>query len=472
MKLDFLFPVLYSDQDVSLCSDLGVALRKAGVSVGFIAHTRYGERELKERHENVYYLYEDFDPKRDPTSAEINAIEKKYDLGSIYDFVYPEQAVPTAQSQRKLIRRAVHDFRFLEELCTKHQVGMCINNLGPELMRRCMFRFRDKGGPPVVVTDFAPIHGRITLTTHEILWDDLPSELPEITSEQRARMVAYIAEATRERKTFCEPAALPVGAQNFVNAVRYAQRALSERVDFSYPTLLYQRAESLARVRMARLLYEAPVPGEPYYFFPLHLMDDSAITIRAPQFQRQEEVVQYIAERVLPWGTKLYVKPHPAAMHAYSYDMLSRIAKIPNVRLIDARIPAPGLIADSKAVIVINSTVGFEAVLYGKPVIALGKVFYRGWGVTTDVDQLADLRLAVARAVDRPVDMERVYRFLQACFDATFEAHLTDQTPENLKLLTDALVDKARNLGLQIGHARSANGGGYVPRQTHSGQEI
>ena len=457
MKIDFLFPVLYNDQDISLCTDFGIWLEKAGATVGFIAHTRYGERELRKRFEHVFFLYEHFDAKQDPTTAEINAIEKKFVLGSMADFVYPEQMVRSARPQADLVRRAVHNFRFLERLFASHEVGMCINNLGPELMRRCMFRFRDIGGPPVVVTDFAPIHGRVTLTTHEVLWDDLPEHLPELTAEQRAKMKAYVAQQTRERKTVAEPMALPIGRENFVNALRYGKRALSERVDFSYSFLLYERAQSIARVRMARLLYETPAKGEPYYFFPLHLMDDSAITIRAPQFQRQEEVVRFIAERVLPWGTTLFVKPHPAAMHAYSYEMLSTIAKIPNVKLIDPRIPAHTLIADANAVIVINSTVGFEALLYGKPVVALGRVFYRGWGVTTDVDQLADLRAAVAKAVASPPDMELVYRFLHACHEATFEAHLTEQTPENLALLTGAIIRKAKSMGLALGPRPSSS---------------
>ena len=128
-------------------------------------------------------------------------------------------------------------------------------------------------------------------------------------------------------------------------------------------------------------------------------------------------------------------------------DMLAKIARIPNVRLIDPRIPAHTLIAASQAVTVINSTVGFEGLLYGKPVIALGRVFYRGWGVTTDVDQLADLRGAIAHAVANPPKMDDIYRFLQACHDATFEAHLTDQSEQNLKLLTGALIDKARAMG-------------------------
>jgi capsular polysaccharide export protein len=455
MRFDFVLPVLYNDGDIAWNDALGGTLERRGASVAYIAHTRYGQRELEKKHANVFYLYDGFDADAPVSLAAIGAVEKKYDLGSLADFVYPEQVVPGAQHQEMLFRRALHDFRFLEDFCARNDVRMFVNNLGPELIRRCMFRMRDKGGPQSVVVDFAPLHGRIAVTTQETDWDDLPKTLPTLSPAERAEMVAFVEKATAERKAFYPPGALSVSGRNFVNAARYAKRFLSERVDVRLPALVYQRAESMFRVRAARMLYEQPPPGERFYFFPLHIADDSAITIRAPQFQRQEEVIRYIAERVLPVGVKLYVKPHIAAMHAYSHAMLSELASIPNVRLVDARIVAHQLIREAEAMIVINSTVGFESLLYGKPVVVLGRVFYRGKGITTDVDQLADLRGAVPRAVENPPDRERIYRFLHACHQATYPGHLTQQTPENLDAMASALFAKAAKLGMPVGGAPS-----------------
>jgi hypothetical protein len=447
MKFDFVIPVLYNDHDVAMNGDIAQVLARAGARVALIAHTRYGERELKRRGLDVFFLYEHFEPRRPLVIDDVTAIEKKYELGSLADFVFPEHMVPATNPQPMLFRRAVHGFQWLENFCSSHDVSLFLNNLGPEILRRCMFRLRDKGGPESVVLDFAPIHGRFALTTHEVTWDELPNELPTLTAAERQRMADFVATATAERRPFANPQSLTVAPRNLIGAFRYAQRALTERLDYSLPALFYQRAESVIRVRLGQHLYQRPEPGERFYFFPLHLMDDSAITIRAPQFQRQEDVVRYMAERVVPVGAKLYVKPHPGAMHAYSYTMLSTLAKIPNVRLIDPRVVSHSLIANAEAVIVINSSVGFEALLYGKPVVTLGRVFYRGQGLTTDVDQLAELPRAVADAVRRPTDVERMYRFLHACHEATYPGHLTQRTPENLELLTKALVAKAAKLG-------------------------
>ncbi|MCA9588150.1 MAG: hypothetical protein KC657_22660 [Myxococcales bacterium] len=451
MRFDFVLPVLYNDQDIAWNDDLGKRLEECGASVAYIAHTRYGERALRKRHRHVYYFYDGFDADKPASVAEMNALELRYDLGSMADFVYPELVVPGAQTQEMLFRRSIHAFKYLEEFTTRHDVGIFFNNLGPAIVRRCLFRMRDKGGPVNAMIDFAPIRGRVVLTTHESLWDELPAQFPELSAERRAEMIAFVEKATVEKKSFAEPAALSLKPHNFVNAARYAKRFLSERVDVDYSALVYQRFESIFRVRAARLLYETPPPQERYYFFPLHLADDSAITIRAPQFQRQEEIVRYVAERVLPAGVKLYVKPHIAAMHAYSHAMLSEIASIPNVRLVDARIVSHGLIKNAEAMIVINSTVGFESLLYGKPVVTLGRVFYRGHGLTTDVDQLADLPRAAAHAVAHPPDMELFYRFLHACHVATYPGHAETYDEENVKLVAAALLQKAAKLGVPVG---------------------
>lgn len=448
MRYDFVLPVLYNDDDIAWNAGLGAALERRGARVGFLAHTHYAERELKKQHENVHYIYDGFDADRPSTPSELRAVERRFDLGSAADFVYPELVVRGAQSQEMLFRRTLHLFRYLERFCETHDVGLFFNNLGPALVRRCLFRMRDQGGAQNAMVDFAPIRGRIVLTTHESLWDELPYDHRELSASERAEMVDFVARATTEKKSFAEPSALSIRPRNFVNAARYAHRMLTERVDVRFGALVYERAESVVRVRAARLLYETPPAGERYYFFPLHLADDSAITIRAPQFQRQEEIVRYVAERVLPAGVKLYVKPHIAAMHAYSHSMLSEIARIPNVRLVDARIVAHRLIQDAEAMIVINSTVGFESLLYGKPVVALGRVFYRGHGLTTDVDQLADLPRAAASAVANPPDMERVYRFVHACHRATYAGHAETITPENMELTADALFSKAAKLGV------------------------
>ncbi|HMO07145.1 MAG TPA: capsular polysaccharide biosynthesis protein, partial [Paracoccaceae bacterium] len=52
----------------------------------------------------------------------------------------------------------------------------------------------------------------------------------------------------------------------------------------------------------------------------------------------------------------------------------------------------PALIDACDEVITITSTLGFEALIRGKPVTCLGAPFYAGWGLTTDLSPLPDRR--------------------------------------------------------------------------------
>lgn len=451
MHFDFLIPVLYTDGEVAFYGGLADRLTKLGLTVGFIPFTRRGERALRERHPHVFYPYEDFDPRRPLPLDEQRALERRYDLVSLADHVYSERQYPWARGLDALVPRAAHLFRFLEGLLAKHSVTFFLNNIGGEVIRRCMSRLAACGGPRNLIVDFAPLHGRIALTTSEVSWDDLPAAPPALSDDERRFAEQMVAEVRERRQMFCAPSKVGVSPSNFLNACRYFRETLDEpQVDYSIAALCRDRAQRIARRAVNPRFYSQPVPGERYVFFPLHLASDSAITIRAPQFQRQENLVEYLAERALPSGVKLYVKPHVGAQDAYAIPMVARMSRIPGVRLIHPTVHSHSLIAGAEAMTVINSTVGFESLFYDKPVVVLGRVFYRGFGVTHDVENLGDLPRVVRRAIAEPPEHEAVLRFLHACHVATSPGRFGDASDENLDLVSRALLAKAGRLGVNL----------------------
>lgn len=118
-----------------------------------------------------------------------------------------------------------------------------------------------------------------------------------------------------------------------------------------------------------------PPTGERYFLYAIHMVEDAQITFREPLLE-QFQLIKQIA-RGLPAGTKLYVKPHP---HYYGTDMtmgeISKLARLPNVRILPATVPPGKLVRDAVAVVTVNSTVGFEALFHGTPVVTVGTDFY------------------------------------------------------------------------------------------------
>ncbi|MDP2637182.1 MAG: hypothetical protein Q8P03_01055, partial [bacterium] len=108
---------------------------------------------------------------------------------------------------------------------------------------------------------------------------------------------------------------------------------------------------------------------------PLHLEPEAATLILAASYADQVATIRSIAFS-LPFPFKLYVKEHPTAMGLRTDGFYKELQKVPNVVLISPSQSVPRLVQKSQGVITLSSTMGFEALLLGKPVYVLGNVFY------------------------------------------------------------------------------------------------
>jgi capsule polysaccharide modification protein KpsS len=223
-----------------------------------------------------------------------------------------------------------------------------------------------------------------------------------------------------------------------------------EQIDWSPAFQITHRLHRMARRTMLWPFFSQPT-AEPYVFFPLHVPNDTAVTVRAAPYQDQAAIVEYLARRTLPTGVKLFVKPHPAAFDEFSVGTMRRIAALPNVRLVHPAINSHEMISKALACIVLTSTVGYESLLYRKPVVVLGKVFYRGYGVTSDVDDPSTLPEVVARAVSSPPDAESVLRFVHAAHQATYPGDFYDFSEESHATLARAFEAKRMKLRACVG---------------------
>ena len=138
---------------------------------------------------------------------------------------------------------------------------------------------------------------------------------------------------------------------------------------------LADRIRRVARYRFLSASYEQPVPGENYVLFPLHYQPEASTSVRAPFFLDQCALAENIA-RALPAGYRLYVKEHAARLGSRSVRDLQRLRSIPSVRVIDPHADVRALVRNAACVAVITSTMGWEALLLGVPVVLFGEAFY------------------------------------------------------------------------------------------------
>lgn len=91
------------------------------------------------------------------------------------------------------------------------------------------------------------------------------------------------------------------------------------------------------------------------------------------------------------------VKMHPdsAGKPSKRHFDVSQLRSHPRIQVIDDNSHVAPMIAEAEAVFCVTSQVGFEALIYGKPVHVYGMPFYAGWGLTFDRLQPPDDRCSV-----------------------------------------------------------------------------
>ena len=82
---------------------------------------------------------------------------------------------------------------------------------------------------------------------------------------------------------------------------------------------------------------------------------------------------------------KVVVKVHPDVIHGRARGHFRAKDLVhPRIRLSADGLHPAGLLQRAEAVYVVTSQMGFEALLWGRPVHCFGMPFYAGWGLTHD----------------------------------------------------------------------------------------
>ena len=207
-----------------------------------------------------------------------------------------------------------------------------------------------------------------------------------------------------------------------------ARRGLSARDLFDadtkvFPTWITRDPRNVLRdwrdllevKRAYEAISEAPVAGERYVFYALHLEPEAAILNRG-RLSSQLFAIQLLAD-CLPAGWKLYVKEHPMQFQLTDFSkegffhlsnnisyfrskrFYDNIRRLPNVRLIHVDVPSEPLISGARAVATISGTICLEAVAARKPLF----VFSEDTNVISAVNGVFRINSAndVKRAMDR-----------------------------------------------------------------------
>jgi hypothetical protein len=111
-------------------------------------------------------------------------------------------------------------------------------------------------------------------------------------------------------------------------------------------------------------------------FYPMHFVPEATMFYMSTYYDNQFALVENLL-KCLPENQFLVVKEHPAQAGFLMQKSWRKLKKrFPNLKLVKAEVSSKDIILRSKVVVTLVSTAGFEAVLLGKPVIVLGKIYF------------------------------------------------------------------------------------------------
>ena len=200
------------------------------------------------------------------------------------------------------------------------------------------------------------------------------------------------------------------------------------------PTIDYKPPRIILRDHYSRLRYKRFTDKFSYYpfsklkkiiYFPLQFQPELTIDTLSPYFSNQIETARQVAMS-LPDDYTLVVKEHPAMVGLRPSSYIEKVARTPNVRLIDYRIPSDKILRQADLIISSSGTSIAEAAFYNKPVIQLGNL-----GITlllpntfkhTNMTTLSKkIKEVLAINLHTPEYEEQLENYIAAAYDSGFE---------------------------------------------------
>ncbi len=250
------------------------------------------------------------------------------------------------------------------------------------------------------------------------------------TEEQRQSLNALLDDY-RRGKSFVPGRTRPPGLR--ASPLAYVQQAMLD---------LRNRAPRQQQPMNRLVPARTPALPERFLFFPLQVRQDSQLTVHSPVYGPRldlaiGDLVDALAQ-VAP-GFQLVVKLHPADRHKTNYD--PSIRRFPKVIWIGAG-DVRDILRTATAVVTVNSTVGVEALVFGKPVVVLGDAVYGFDGLIHLVRERTQLIDAVSSALSAPTDDARVSSYLRYLyFDALTHAHPNDYSEASTSRFRKRLIE-------------------------------
>ncbi len=161
--------------------------------------------------------------------------------------------------------------------------------------------------------------------------------------------------------------------------------------------------------RKAKVHSAAVELPERFIFMPFQVDLDSQVRLFSPWVRNMRELFAVAQALTQATGLPVVCKEHPSSRSVYP-DLHTQVS--PQLFFANGN-ATQALIEACTLVVTLNSTVGLEALLLGKPVLTLGQAFFNIAGLVMHADSLDEAIAHVQRYPNWPLDESLRHAFLQ-----------------------------------------------------------
>lgn len=446
IHFDILFSVM-AMREVTFFSHVADILKDNGLRVGFINFFEPGDEYLQRKGYTVYSIHKSLKQNKDKGKSlsedVVRRYEQKFGLPNMRELILHEKLTFNRYDDTRLLRKLLRYFDFFEQVFAQIKCNAVIQELGGFIAPLSLFHFCLSSNINHVGIEPAMFKGRLFFTLNGIYVDvnkttEFRPEIVEIVNDyvrayQRQKTVVIPKKDLHHFKD--RTLGKLLNRENAVKLLRKLNNKYlkhqSEEYDAIGNHVLRNVKMYLNRKRLTRI-YSMMNDSDKFVYYPFHVPLDFQLTVRSSEYLDQIGLLKYISN-ILPYGYFLYVKEHPAAIGAYSFREMKNLLINRNVKLLHPKINSYDIISQSRCVITINSKVGAEAIMQSKPVIVLGKAFYRNHGFTYDVGEISALRSVIKKALENgKPDSEVVRSFLVRTYSLSYPGELYVNNRDNV----------------------------------------
>lgn len=146
------------------------------------------------------------------------------------------------------------------------------------------------------------------------------------------------------------------------------------------------------------------------FLFACQVPFDVNITHHSPYFKKHVEILKEIFNN-LPKNSILIVREHPIYKNQYEEEFYKFILNNEDVYL-DKDLGLSQALELANAVIIVNSTVGLEAIINSKPVLVLGNSYYDSSGICIKYSEENKMQELLIKALSYTPDKNAVLNFI------------------------------------------------------------